>query len=88
LLEDPQSRLPRRMKFQWDPCEISQEKFAKFFGEVERAVGLEITNEEKVIQTLKQYNMSQEETLEKIRRNKAHYKNYFRVQKLAKTRLV
>jgi len=68
----------------WTPTSLVPGTFENWVSQIGRAVGLEITNEEKVITTMKNFDMNIEVALEKIKRNKAQYKDYFRVKKLPK----
>lgn len=72
----------RKIKPVWNPESNLLEEWRTKIG---RAVGLDITNEEKVLKTMKEFDMKIEVAMDKIKRNRAQYKTYFRVQKFEKS---
>jgi len=81
LINSLEDRKLRKPKLVWDPNTKNAETYRKGFDSIQKTVGIEITNEIKVIEALNEYGMNLEIACEKIKRNKAFYKNHFRVQR-------
>jgi len=81
LTDIREERKIRKPKLIWNPNSADAETLRKGFDPIKKIVGIEITDEIKVIGALKEYNMNLEITYEKIKRNKAFYKSHFRVQR-------
>jgi len=87
MFDSPGNRNKRNIKSVWAPCSIGLDNYTSYHKKIEEAVGMEITNEEKVIQTLKDYNMSLRDACDTLRRNKANSKHFFKVQKKPRDRV-
>lgn len=75
-----QKRKIKPLKLVWNPDSIEENNTEGWMSRISQAVGIEVTNEEKVVKTLINFGMDIETALENVKRNKAFYKNYFRVK--------
>jgi len=81
LIEPNPERRVRKPKQVWNPESEEAKIYRESAENIEKIVAMQITSETKLIETLRKYNMNLTETYEKIKRNKASYKLYFKVQR-------
>ena len=81
LIEPNLERRVRKPKLVWNPDSEEAKVYRESAENIEKIVAMQITSETKLIETLRKYNMNPQEAYEKIKRNKASYKIYFKVQR-------